>query len=80
MQQFLDFVTQHKILCGSEDLASFLTGQDHEFEQRKADTIVHINNDELNKALSSVLIDGSHAFEEITSDKTYMDKTVKAVK
>lgn len=68
------------MLCGSEDLASFVTGQDHDFEQRKADTNVYISNDELNRALSAVLIDGRHVFEDITSDKTYFDKTVKVMK
>lgn len=34
----------------------------------------------MNKAISTVLVDGSHAFEEISSDKTMIDKTVNVVK
>lgn len=80
IQNFLDFVTKHKLLCGSEDLASFLTGQDHDFEQRKATTYVYLASDELNKMLSSVLIDGSQAFQEIQKDKSMLGKTVDAVR
>lgn len=76
----MDFVTKHKLLCGSEDLASFLTGQDHDFEQRKATTSVYLASDELNKMLSTVLIDGSHAFQEIAKDKTMLSKTVDVVR
>jgi DUF1680 family protein len=68
------------LLCGSEDLASFLTGQDHEFEQRKSTTNVFLASDELNKMLSTVLVDGSHAFQEIAKDKTMLSKTVDVVR
>jgi len=80
IQQFLQHVIKHKILCGSEDLNSFLTGQDHEFEQRKAESYTYINSDNLNVTLSQFLTDGSHAFENITSEKTYISKGVKVVK
>ena len=80
IQNFLDFVTKHKLLCGSEDLELFLTGQDHEFEQRKATTNVYLASDDLNKMLSTVLIDGSHAFQEIQKDKGVLGKTVDAVR
>jgi hypothetical protein len=80
MQHFLDYTISHKVICGSEDLSSFLTGQDHEFETRKASSSVYINSDPLNLALSQVLTDGSHAFEPITSSKSYYGKTVKLAK
>jgi len=49
----------HNVICGSDDLNSFLTGQDHEFNTRKSETNVYINKDALNAELSQVLIDGS---------------------
>lgn len=52
IQEFLDFVSKHQLLCGSDDLNSFLTGQDHEFEARKAETNIFINSDNLNVAMS----------------------------
>jgi len=80
MQIFLDYIIKHKVMCGSEDLSSFLTGQDHEFENRKAQSSVYISSDPLNTALSQVLTDGYHAFEPITSNNTYLGQTMKLAK
>lgn len=80
IQLFLDSLIAHKLLCGSEDLNSFLTGQDHEFEAVRAATNLYINKDALNIALSNVLSDGSHAFEEISNDKTYLGQGVQMAK
>ena len=48
IQRFLDYMIAHRIMCGSEDLRSFLTAQDHDFETKKAETNLVINQDPLN--------------------------------
>lgn len=43
IQRFLDYMVTHRVMCGSEDLRSFLTAQDHDFETKKAETNLVIN-------------------------------------
>lgn len=52
-------------MCGSEDLRSFLTAQDHDFETKKAETNMIVNQDLLNQALSTVLLDGSNMYQMV---------------
>lgn len=60
IQRFLDYLTQHHILCANKDLEVFLTGQDHQFENRVKQSTTAINSHALNLSLSQVLLDGSH--------------------
>ena len=80
IQRFLDYCVQHKVICGSEDLRSFLTAQDHEFETRKSDTTAVINSDVLNQTLSAVLLDGTNMLDEIDQKNTYYGKTANVMK
>ena len=43
IQRFLDYMITHRVMCGSEDLRSFLTAQDHDFETKKAETSQIVN-------------------------------------
>jgi len=46
----------------------------------KTATNQYINKDALNIALSTILTDGSHAFEEVSNDKTYLGQGVQMAK
>lgn len=48
------------MLCGNKDLEVFLTGQDHEFENKRKQSTTAINAHALDLSLSQVLLDGSH--------------------
>lgn len=65
IQRFLDYMITHRVMCGSEDLRSFLTAQDHDFETKKAETNMVVNQDLLNQALSTVLLDGSNMYQTV---------------
>jgi hypothetical protein len=41
----------HRLLCGSDDLKSFLTDPDYEFEKKKKETQDIFLNDEFNKGM-----------------------------
>lgn len=58
-----------------------MTGQDIDFENRKAETNLYIGGDALNVAMSQVLSDGSHAVQAVSSESgTVYGQTVKVVK
>lgn len=80
IQRFLDYVTQHSILCANKDLECFLTGQDHQFESRRQQSEAAINANALNQSLSNVLLDGNNVLQAVGSEKSYYGKTIKLAK
>jgi hypothetical protein len=80
IQRFLDYVTQHSMLCANKDLECFLTGQDHQFEGRRKQTLAAISAHTLNLSLSQVLLDGSKVLQAVGSEQSYYGKTLKLAK
>lgn len=80
IQRFLDYVTQHSMLCANKDLECFLTGQDHQFENRRKQTVTAIGAHPLNLSLSCVLLDGSNVLNAVGSEQSYYGKTLKLAK
>ena len=65
IQKYLDYLISHHILCGSENLKMFLTGQNDEYEQLKLEKSQLVSKDPLNVMLSNVLSDGSAQIQGI---------------
>lgn len=76
----MDYLTQHNILCANKDLEVFLTGQDHQFENRKKQSVAAISGHALDLSLSQVLLDGSNVLKAISTDSSYYNKSLKLAK
>ena len=68
------------MLCANKDLEVFLTGQDHQFENRVKQSTAAINSHSLNLSLSQVLLDGTNVLQAVGSDQSYYGKTLKLAK
>ena len=79
IQKYLDYLISHHILCGSENLKMFLTGQNDEYEQLKQEKSQLVSKDPLNVMLSNVLSDGSAQIQRIEKGSS-SSKAVSAVK
>lgn len=61
LEIFLKKMISHRLLCGSDDLKSFLTDPDYQFEKRKEEITKNLIEDKFNKGM----------LEAVGSDTTY---------